>query len=134
MVWFRPALLAAAAAVVACGGGYATGSSLPKAYPPDPGTPPAPVATVTVNDDYYSPNSVVLSAGGTVTFSWMGGNGHSVTPAGTPTFSPTSLVSYPPKQMAVTFATMGNYDFYCTVHGTNTYGGAGAMTGTIFVR
>ena len=117
-------------AVVACGGDP-TGSN---DTPPEPVGDPVAAATIQVQNDFYSPSTVLVSAGGTVTWVWVG-SGHSVTPAGSPTFSPTSGVSNAPKTLGpVTFASAGVYQFYCTVHGVpGTYGG-GQMTGAVFVE
>lgn len=110
-------------------------------YPGDPGGTPSAAVTVNVNDDVFSPASVVVSVGGTVTFHWVGTNGHSVTPSGSTSFSPTSPIDYPPKDMVVTFSTPGTYHFRCIIHGANGssdgYGGGsspGTMVGTVTVR
>jgi len=104
-------------------------------YPGDPGTAPVQAATVDVNDNYFSPSAVVVAVGGTVTFHWVGTAGHSVTPQSGSTFSPAAGVSYPPKDMTVTFTTAGTYNYYCIIHGSSDgYGGQGNMTGTITVR
>ena len=136
----RVALGAALLAVLACAGGTeATDNNNNPGgnqNPPNPpqGTP-APSATVAVNDDYYSPNSVLLAAGGTVTWNWVGTRGHSVTPDGPPSFTPTAGVSYPPTTLVVTFPTAGDYQYFCTVHGIpGAYGTGGSMIGGIFVR
>jgi plastocyanin len=117
-------------AALACSG-EPTGTS---DTPPEPVGDPVPAATIQVLNDFYSPSTVLISAGGTVTWTWVG-SGHSVTSAGSPSFSPTAGVSNPPKTLGpVTFANGGTYQFYCTVHGIpGTYGG-GQMTGAVFVE
>lgn len=85
-------------------------------------------------NDAFSPNSIVVAVGGTVTWKWIGGDGHSVTPDGSPTFSPTSGISYPPKELVVTFTQAGTYTYHCIVHGVAGYGSPGNMIGVVYVR
>ena len=122
----------------ACGGGATEGNNdnngTPN-YPGDPGGSPVQAATVDVVDNQFSPSSVVVAIGGTVTFHWVGSGGHSVTPSGSPSFSPTAGVSYPPKDLTVTFSEAGTYNYYCITHGSSDgYGGRGNMLGTVVVR
>jgi plastocyanin len=131
----RFALAGALAALAACSGGNATdyngnpGNN--SGNPPMlPGGTPVANASVSVADDLYSPNSVLLAAGGTVTWNWTGNNGHSVTSG---SFTPNAPVSYPPTTLQVTFAITGDYQYFCTVHGASGYGTTG-MIGTVFVR
>jgi len=127
-------LAAGFAAAAACSGGGTTdtgGISPPPPPPVLPGGTPVQSANVDVANDFYSPNSVLLSAGGTVTWTWTGNNGHSVT---SNEFSPNAPVSYPPKTLQVTFANTGDYHYFCTVHGVAGYGTSGTMIGAIFVR
>lgn len=138
----RTRLLGGAVALAAaCSGGGGTEESgndnNPTNNPPPqqpPGTP-AQSANVVVLDDYFSPNSVLVAAGGTVTWTWQGDNGHSVTPEAEGSFSPSAPISYPPKTLTVTFPTTGRYDYFCTAHGSPAgYGGSGSMVGSIFVQ
>ena len=104
-------------------------------YPGDPGGSPVQAATVDILDNQFSPNAVVVAVGGTVTFHWVGTAGHSVTPSSGSTFSPTAGVSFPPKDMTVTFSAAGTYNYYCIIHGASDgYGGQGNMIGTVTVR
>ena len=141
MRWVARVWLGLAFGTIGCGGGTTDNNNGNNGnnggnYPGDPGGTPAQQAVVQVVDNQFSPNSVVLAVGGTVTFQWVGGAGHSVTPAGSPSFSPTAGVSYPPKQLEVTFSAAGTYHYYCIIHGASDgYGGAqGDMVGTIIVR
>lgn len=119
----------------ACGGGTTENDNGNPQYPGDPGGSPAQTATVDILDNRYSPNSLVVAVGGTVTFHWIGNAGHSVTPTGSPAFSPTAGISYPPKDLAVTFTTAGTYHYHCILHGVSDgYGTQGNMIGTIVVR
>ena len=117
--------------LLACGGsdGPTGGSNTPT----DPGGTPAAAATIQVMNDFYSPSTVLISPGGTVTWNWVGA-GHSVTPDGSPTFSPGAPISNPPRTLAVVFASAGTYSFHCTAHGVPGVYGGGTMTGAVFVR
>jgi plastocyanin len=131
------------ALLAACGGGSATGTSYannpspPPAPPPSPPPAPNPVesATVDVYNNYFSPATVLLAVGGMVTWNWVG-SGHSVTSSGSPAFSPNAPVSNSPHTLVVTFGAAGDYQYYCTVHGSSSdpYNGASPMTGVIQVR
>lgn len=116
--------------LVACGGSSPTGTSN---TPQEPGGNPVAAATIQVQDNSYSPSTVLISAGGTVTWNWAG-DGHSVTPDGATTFTGVALRSAPFTLGPVVFAVAGTYSFHCTAHGVpGTYGG-GTMTGAVFVR
>lgn len=124
------ALLAAAA----CGGYTTNNNGNNNPNPPGlPGGTPVLAASVTVDDNLYSPNSVLLAVGGEVTWNWIG-NGHSVTSSGSPTFSPNAPVQNAPNTLLVTFSTVGDYRYFCTVHGQPNYYSSGDMVGAIFVR
>ena len=99
-----------------------------------PGGTPVLTASVTVDDNFYSPNSVLLAVGGEVTWNWVGSNGHSVTSSGSSTFSPNAPVRTTPATLRVTFPTTGDYRYFCTVHGQSNYYSSGDMVGVIFVR
>ena len=117
--------------LLACGGyDVPTGTS---STPPPPTGNPVAAATIQVQDNFYSPSPVLISAGGTVTWSWTGA-GHSVTSAGAPACTGVALKSAPFTLGPVVFAVAGTYSFYCTAHGVpGTYGG-GTMTGAVFVQ
>ena len=101
------------AALVGCGGAGTTpsGQNGPSQYPQQPpaGNPVAS-ASVDVLNNAFSPASVSLTAGGTVTWTWVG-SGHSVTSDGQPSFSPTAPVSNAPRTLGpVVFSTAGQYN------------------------
>lgn len=112
--------LIAACGVVAgaaCGGG-----DDPLAPPPGP---PVAAAVVSVADNFFSPTTVRLSVGGTVTWNWSGNVAHNI--------SFTSGAQRPPGQGSQTigtyvamFAAAGQYNYNCTLHG--------GMRGAIFVE
>jgi plastocyanin len=112
--------------------------SPPPAPPPPPPPAPNPVqsASVAVYNNYFSPETVLLAAGGQVTWTWVG-SGHSVTSTGSPAFSPNAPVSAAGFTLGpVSFATTGDYHYLCTVHGhlSDPYTGTTPMVGTIQVR
>ena len=117
---------------LACGGSSVpTGTST---TPPPPTGNPVVAATIQVQDNFYSPSTVLISAGGTVTWTWAGVEAHSVTPDGTTSFTGVALRNGPFTLGPVVFAVAGTYSFHCTAHGVpGTYGG-GTMTGAVFVR
>ena len=122
-------------ALMACSGG--TTPTNPGGVFQYPQQPPAgnPVASASVDviDFAFSPASVSLSVGGSVTWTWVG-SGHSVTSDGPPSFSPNAPVSNPPKTLGpVVFSATGDYQYFCSVHG-GAGGYGGSMLGTIFVR
>ena len=119
-------------AAMACGGSDTTGTSN---TPPQPQGDPVAAATIQVQDNIFSPSTVLISAGGTVTWTWAGVGQYSVTAAGNPVLPQTAPLSIGPKTLGpVVFATAGTYSFYCLNHGVaGTYGG-GQMTGAVFVQ
>jgi len=129
----RITLAAGFAALAACSSGTTDGGVLTPPPPPPvlPGGTPVQAANVDVANDFFSPNAVLLATGGTVTWTWTGNNGHSVT---SNDFSPNAPVSYPPKTLQVTFNTNGDYNYFCSVHGVAGYGTSGSMIGAVFVR
>lgn len=84
-------------------------------------------ADVSVEDSFYVPSSVTIAPGGTVTWTWAGSLGHSVTwvSGGFPEAATKASGTH-----VVTFATAGTYTYYCVVHGTPTSG----MRGTVVVQ
>ena len=117
---------------IACGGtDIPTGSST---TPPPPTGNPVTAATIQVQDNFYSPATVLISTGGTVTWNWGGDDPHSVTPDGATPFTGVALRTAPFTLGPVVFAVAGTYSFHCTAHGVpGTYGG-GTMTGAVFVQ
>ena len=128
---------------LACGGGGGgggsgtpTGPSTPST-PATPSTPPSPSA-VTVQNNSFSPASLTVAPGTTVTWTWdtctagydpYGGASttcvdHSITwdtPGGTA--SPTQSEG----KYQRSFATAGTYNYHCAIHGT-------AMSGKVVVQ
>jgi plastocyanin len=78
---------------------------------------------VTVGNNFFSPTSLTVAVGTTVTWVWNpGGTDHNVTFADGE-HSPTQASGTWPR----TFATAGTFAFHCTIHG------AAVMSGTITV-
>jgi plastocyanin len=130
----RPPLLGSLLAVLmACGGGGTTGNGTTQYPQQPPAGNPVSSATVAIIDDAFSPASVLLAAGGSVTWNWVG-SGHSVTSDGQPSFTPNAPISNAPRTLGpVVFSTAGSYRYYCTAHG-GAGGYGGDMVGTIFVQ
>src|SRR2546425_1552199 len=79
---------------------------------------PPTSAAVSVNDNFFSPNSAVIKTGGTVAWTWVGAAFHNVTFTGGPTPRPADG----PTQMTGTYTpaaitTVGTYTYHCTIHG-----------------
>jgi len=126
-------LSGALATLLGCsGGGYTTSAS--NMPPPPPSGNPVAAAAVDVQDNFFSPQTVLITVGGTVTWTWVG-SGHSVTSTGSPSFSPNAPISNAPHSLGpVTFSTAGTYQYYCLVHGVPGVYGGGSMTGTVYVQ
>lgn len=109
--------VAAAAALAGCS----------NAYGPSGSRDDQPVATaaVSVVDNAYQPGYNAVNMGTTVTWTWNGSVGHSVT------FDAAGLTDSPVQasgSFQVTFADAGTYTYYCTVHGRS------VMSGRVLVR
>ena len=82
----------------------------------------------------FTPETVVLEAGGTVTWSWVGQD-HNVTSVLSPSFAPNSQTRSAPFTFGpVTFSTPGTYHYICTVHGNVAGGQTTGMRGIIIVQ
>lgn len=126
--------LAWAAVILLAGCGSSYGMTSTSTFPNVPGGASAQAATFSVENNLFNPVAVKIAPGGTVTWNWVG-SGHSVTSFGTPSFAPSSPVSDSPHTLGpVTFATVGDYQFFCTVHGAGGVYGGGSMAGVVFVR
>lgn len=118
--------------LAACGGSSSTSVNPPP--PPPPPGPPVAVATVEVHNNFFSPETVSLLAGGEVTWRWIG-QGHNVTSVLTPTFAPNSRTEDAPfTHGPIRFNTPGSYRYICTVHGSVVNGQTTGMRGVIVVQ
>lgn len=87
-------------------------------------TPPT-VDTVTVNNNFFSPQDVVIQVNHTVTWTWnSGGAPHTVTLIAGPPPLPAETVQSTGSH-STTFTTVGKYSYVCTIHA--------GMTGTVTV-
>jgi plastocyanin len=106
------------AATGACGGDSGGGHT----GPPDP-TPPAGSNTVTVGNNFFTPTSLTIATGATVTWQWASGAvTHNVTFDDGVHSEDQSSGSF-----ARTFSAAGTFPYHCTIHG------AQAMHGTVTV-
>ena len=92
-------------------------------------TAPDPATGVSVGNNFFDPASRTVSAGATVTWTWVntGAISHSVESVGTPSFTSSPILSGSGQTYSVTFNTPGTYEYQCVVHGA-------AMAGTIIVQ
>lgn len=90
--------------------------------------PVGPVA-VAVGNNFFSPASITISAGQTVTWTWTstGAVSHSVESTGSPSFTSSSVQSGNGKTYSFTFNNPGTYTYDCAVHGVG-------MSGTVTVN
>ncbi len=121
-----------AGALSACGGSEPSFTNPPP--PPPPPGPPAGSATVEVRNNFFSPETVTLVAGGQVTWTWIGQD-HNVTSVLAPSFSPNSITTNAPfTHGPIMFPAPGTYRYICTVHGGVSNGQTTGMRGAIVVQ
>ena len=123
-----------AVAAIGCGGSGGGNAPTSPTPTPNPGSG-NPTATATVSmktsDDGYgytsnsfSPSSVTITKGGTVTWSNDAGIAHSVT--FTTQGSPASISAFSSGSNSRTFDTVGTYEYHCSIHA--------GMSGTVKVQ
>jgi plastocyanin len=115
--FLAPAIAALILAAAACnssssmyGGGSCNGSN----------------SNISVCDNYYSPANATITSGSTITWTWRGTTGHSVTFQTGPVVPSGSTIKSS-GMFQTTFNTPGTYTYQCLVHGA-------AMSGTIHVN
>jgi plastocyanin len=117
---------------IGCGGGT-SGPNPPPPPPPGPPPPPVDAGSVEVRNNFFSPETITVRAGGTVTWTWIGQN-HNVTSVLSPTFGPNSITANAPfTHGPITFSTPGTYQYICTIHGSISGGQPVGMHGVIVV-
>ena len=81
-------------------------------------------AAVTVRDNAFDPDEVVVAVGGTVTWTWAGSSQHNVTwvSGGLPNSATQTSGTH-----SVTFTSPGTYDYYCSIHGSANSGMRGKV-------
>lgn len=125
ILFLAPAL----AVVVSCGGGDSSTSPTSNTpntptVPTTPTTPATPVSTdkVTVSDNQFSPNSIQVSPGTAVTWTWSPNSAdHNVSFADGTSSGNKSSGSY-----TRTFSAAGTFPYSCTLHP--------GMSGTVTVK
>jgi plastocyanin len=88
-------------------------------------------AQVVLTNNQFDPEEVTIDGGGTVAFVWpMGATQHNIVPVAPATIPSSATVRDGPFTYEETFNTPGNYDYFCSVHGTATTG----MRGRVVVQ
>ncbi|MEO8448246.1 MAG: plastocyanin/azurin family copper-binding protein [Gemmatimonadota bacterium] len=89
----------------------------------------AAVGAVAVTNNSFTPSSITITAGGTVSFTWgNGAMGHNIVPDGS-TIPSIGAFYDAPFSIDVTFPTAGTYNYHCANHGSP----GGGMHGTVTV-
>jgi len=88
-------------------------------------TTPHTTATVSVEDNHFTPQNSVVQTGGTVTWNWAGKNSHTLTFTFGPTPLPADQASQISGTVQRTITAVGTYNYTCTNHA--------GMNGTVTV-
>jgi plastocyanin len=81
--------------------------------------------TVSVDDSFFDPDNLTVTAGTSVTWTWNGALDHNVTWTGQGAPAPSATQTT--GTYSRTFGTAGTFDYFCTIHGQ-------AMSGTVVVQ
>ena len=74
---------------------------------------------VAVADNTFEPPNLRIDAGSTVVWTNVGRNQHNVQPSTTDAFQGVATTDFAPGQShSVTFEQAGDYQYYCSIHGT----------------
>lgn len=113
-VFSKALIIPAALALAACGGSDTTAPS---------NSPPVATNAISVGNDFFTPNNVVVPVGSTVTWTWTANaSAHNVTFSdGTSGDRSGGGTPY-----TRTFPTAGTFNFHCTIHPS--------MTGSVTVQ
>jgi plastocyanin len=104
----------------------ATVASLPAVTFTANAAAPPTTAAVTVDNNFFSPQHVVVQTGGTVTWTWnSGGTAHNVTYTSGPMPRPPGVTTVTTGAHPNTITLVGRYDYVCTLHA--------GMTGSVTV-
>ena len=93
--------------------------------PDDDGGEPSTTANVNVQDDQFVASSVRVLQGGTVHWTWRGGNQHNVTFTGGPASATQTNGTF-----QRTFETVGTFSYTCTIHGQSMSGRVTVVAGS----
>jgi plastocyanin len=80
---------------------------------------------VSVKDNFFQANNVAVKAGSTVTWTWAGAIGHTLTFTSGPAPLPAETPVQTTGTRSITFNAVGTYAYHCTIHG--------GMDGTVVV-
>jgi plastocyanin len=109
----------------------ATNSPLSYTATAEPDEPPGGVTVLVLATNTFSPATVTIAPGQSVTWEWAEGSGmHNVVPDDQEP-APSGVLAEGPKTYAYTFDAPGTYRYYCVAHGNR--GGVG-MAGTVVVQ
>ena len=78
-------------------------------------TPPKSGA-VSVKDNFFDPNDLVVKTGSTVTWTWAGAISHTLTFTSGPAPLPSETSAQMTGTRDITFTTPGSYGYHCTIH------------------
>jgi plastocyanin len=121
-------LTATALLVTGCGGseGRAYGVDLSgKAFVDETAASQVEVEAL---DNTFTPAYIEIRPGTSVTFDNGGRNPHNVLPVDEGAFAPIDTEAFDPRERAsITFDEVGDYPYYCSLHGTTTKGKVGAV-------
>ncbi len=115
------ALIAALAVAAACGKSYTTATTYNPPNTPNP--PPSGAKSVTISDFAFTPASITIAKGSSVTWTNNGPSTHTVT-AGDGSFNSGNLPSG--GKFSHTFSTTGTFAYHCAIHPQ--------MTGSVVVQ
>jgi plastocyanin len=73
------------------------------------------MTAVEVDDDFFTPPDILVTSGATVTWMWVGGEGHNVTFASNAVSAPSITQTTGTFQVVMPTAA-GVYNYECTIH------------------
>ena len=132
----KPAILAfmaMAALVASCGGGTADGGSAgSKTSITVPATEFVDNTTestvdITIKDNEFTPAYVIVTAGSKVIWTDIGANAHNIVPMVDGSFKGTDADLTKGSSHTVTFATVGDFPYFCSIHGSMHSGQRGGI-------
>ena len=86
-----------------------------------------------MHNNFFNPGSVTISAGGNVTWTWIGQN-HNVTSVLSPSFGGSATENAPFTFGPVVFPAAGTFQYICTIHGGVSGGQTNGMSGAVVVQ
>ena len=119
--------LSLAAALVAACGGSSSSSSVDLSGTPFENRRGDATLTVDAADNVFRPKYVTVRAGTKITFDNVGRNLHNVVSVDDAFVAVDTASFRPGKKKTITFDTVGDFPYYCTLHGTPTKGMTGAI-------